>query len=57
LKDEFFEWDDVKAGVNLEKHGVSFEEACTIFEDAFAITIPDEVHSDSEDRFVTIAYH
>jgi uncharacterized protein len=54
LQDEIFEWDDVKAAINLAKHGVSFEEARTVFEDAFAITIHDAVHSDFEDRSVTI---
>ena len=54
MKDEIFEWDDVKAAFNLTKHGISFEEACTVFEDAFAITISNVAHSDFEDRYVTI---
>jgi uncharacterized protein len=54
LQDEIFEWDDAKAASNLAKHGVSFEEARTVFEDAFAITIDDTEHSDFEDRHVTI---
>jgi uncharacterized protein len=54
LQDEIFEWDDAKAAINLAKHGVSFEEARTVFEDAFAITIEDAAHSDFEDRYVTI---
>ena len=49
-----FEWDDRKASANLRKHGVSFEEASTIFGDPFSITIPDPLHSHSEERFVTI---
>ena len=36
-----FEWDDVKARGNLAKHGVSFEEATTVFDDTRAIEAPD----------------
>jgi uncharacterized protein len=54
LKDDIFEWDDEKAAINFKKHGVSFAEARTVFEDAFSITVEDAVHSDSEERFVTI---
>jgi uncharacterized DUF497 family protein len=54
LQDEIFEWDDLKAAANLTKHGISFEEARTVFEDAFAITIEDTAHSDFEERSVTI---
>lgn len=49
-----FEWDDRKAYANLRKHGVSFEEASTVFGDPFSVTIPDPLHSCDEDRFVTI---
>lgn len=49
-----FEWDPTKAATNLRKHGVSFEEASTIFDDAVSITIEDDEHSDEEQRFVTI---
>ena len=35
-----FEWDDDKAASNLEKHGVSFEEAATVFRDPFAMAKP-----------------
>ena len=45
-----FEWDDDKARTNLAKHRVSFEEASTVFGDAMSITIPDPVHSQTEDR-------
>jgi uncharacterized DUF497 family protein len=47
------EWDAKKAGQNLIKHGVSFEEASTIFADRLSITIPDPPHSQDETRFVT----
>ena len=49
-----FEWDEAKAGSNLEKHGVSFEEATTVFGDPLSVTIRDPVHSQEEERFVTI---
>ena len=49
-----FEWDAVKAAKNSEKHGVSFEEASTVFGDPLARTDPDEDHSEDEDRFLTI---
>lgn len=49
-----FEWDEVKALSNVRKHGVSFEEAVTIFQDPFLIAFFDEYHSDYEDRFISI---
>jgi uncharacterized DUF497 family protein len=49
-----FEWDPVKARQNLKKHGISFERAARIFLDPFAISIFDEHHSESEDRWITI---
>ena len=49
-----FEWDRGKAKSNLSKHGVSFEEAATVFGDPLSLTISDPGHSDKEDRFVTI---
>ena len=49
-----FEWDEDKAEENLRKHGISFEEAQTVFNDPLAITIPDPDHSLAEDRFITI---
>ena len=51
-----FTWDPDKARRNLEKHGVSFEEASTVFGDSLAGTIPDEDHSVGEFRAVTIGY-
>ena len=49
-----FEWDPRKARLNVEKHGVSFEEASTVFGDPFAGTIRDPLHSTEEARSVTI---
>jgi uncharacterized protein len=49
-----FEWDPEKEVRNLRKHGVSFEEASTVFGDALAATIHDSKHSELEVRFITI---
>ena len=49
-----FEWDEAKAIANLHKHGVSFEEAQTVFGDPATKTIFDDQHSDLEDRFIDI---
>jgi hypothetical protein len=50
-----FEWDRDKARANLSKHGLSFEEASTVFADPLSMTIIDPVHSSGkEERFVTI---
>ena len=49
-----FEWDDRKAASNLKKHGVSFEEAKSVFLDEWAKLIDDPDHSDDEDRFVIL---
>jgi uncharacterized DUF497 family protein len=49
-----FEWDPVKAKLNLKEHGVSFDEATTVFRNTLSITISDPDHSDSEDRFIDI---
>jgi uncharacterized DUF497 family protein len=49
-----FEWDPDKAGQNLHKHKVSFEEAATVFRDDLSITLPDPDHSLEENRCITI---
>jgi uncharacterized DUF497 family protein len=49
-----FEWDANKAKSNLEKHRISFEEASTVFGDSRSLTIPDPVHSEVENRFITL---
>ncbi len=49
-----FEWDFKKAKTNLEKHGVSFEEASTAFKDPLSLTIDDPLHSSDEKRLVLI---
>ena len=45
-----FEWDDQKAASNLLKHGVSFDEAVSVFGDAMALTFADTDHTEVEDR-------
>jgi uncharacterized DUF497 family protein len=50
-----FEWDEDKARRNLANHGVSFEEASTVFSDPFELMIHDPLHSEEEDRFVSLA--
>ncbi len=49
-----FEWDDRKAAANITKHGVSFEEARSVFVDERAKLIGDPDHSEDEDRFVLL---
>ena len=51
-----YEWDAEKAKTNLRKHGVSFEEAATVFLDALAVTYPDPYHSGGEEREITIGH-
>ena len=48
-----FEWDPEKAASNEAKHGVSFEEATTVFGDPLATTILDPDHSEGEERLLT----
>jgi len=48
-----FDWDIRKAAENTRKHGVSFHEAATVFDDPLAITYPDPDHSASEHRQLT----
>ena len=49
-----FEWDDAKAALNIEKHGISFYEAASVFADQKGILLPDVQHSQDEDRFLLI---
>ncbi len=49
-----FEWDEKKAEINIEKHGVSFVEVKSVFNDPIALTIFDPDHSIDEDRFIDI---
>ena len=49
-----FAWDAAKATANLRKHGVSFEEAQTVFYDDEALLIDDPDHSEREERFILL---
>lgn len=49
-----FEWDESKAKSNFKKHGVSFEEAKSVFYDEYATQFFDKEHSDNEDRFIML---
>jgi uncharacterized DUF497 family protein len=56
MNDLNFEWDKSKATINLKKHGVSFEEAKSVFSDERAKLIADPDHSEDEDRFILLGY-
>ncbi len=49
-----FDWDENKAVSNLSKHGVSFEEARTVFDDPLYVDFYDPAHSDEEDRYLIV---
>jgi len=51
-----FDWDPQKAEANLRKHGVSFDEAATVFLDPMAVSGPDPKHSVGEDRYITFGF-
>jgi uncharacterized DUF497 family protein len=51
-----FQWNPAKALYNARKHGVTFDQAATVFLDAFALTVYDEANSQNEDRWFTLGY-
>lgn len=51
-----FEWDPQKATTNVTKHGVTFDEASTVFQDTLSLAISDPLHSEDEERFVLIGH-
>ncbi len=51
-----FECDEGKSRSNFRKHGVSFEEASTVFGDTLSVTIDDPQHSVRESRYITLGY-
>ncbi len=51
-----FEWDETKAAINRKKHGVSFEEAKTVFDNPLALIFDDEEHSVDERREIIIGH-
>jgi len=54
MPNERFKWDENKNQINIKKHGISFEEAETVFDDDNAIYLDDDEHSQDEERFVVI---
>lgn len=54
MDDLDFEWDEAKARANVKKHGISFEEAQTVFFDEHAVRFFDPDHSQDEDRFIML---
>jgi uncharacterized DUF497 family protein len=51
-----FEWDPQKATTNVTKHGVTFDEASTVFQDTLSLAIGGPLHSEDEERFVLIGH-
>lgn len=49
-----FEWDDHKEQINIQKHGIDFSTAALVFNDIYRIETYDSLHSDIEDRYITI---
>ena len=54
MRDLQFDWDPKKDAANQRKHGVSFEEASTVFSDEHALLIDDPGHSEEEERFILL---
>lgn len=49
-----FEWDENKNRINIHKHGVDFRDAVYVFSDIFGLSIPDDEHSDDEERWILL---
>ena len=56
MPDDRFIWDEEKQKANIEKHGVTFSEASTVFDDDNALYFDDAAHSQDEDRFIILGY-
>jgi hypothetical protein len=56
MSDFLFEWDPIKAELNKRNHGVTFEEAQSVFDDPLAVIFDDEAHSTYEDREIIIGH-
>ena len=54
MRDDEFEWDEEKAAHNAEKHGVTFDDARSVFRDPFAIELLDDREDYGEDRYILI---
>jgi uncharacterized protein len=51
-----FQWDSKKATANMRKHGISFDEAVTVFKDPLALIFDDKAHSEYEYREIIIGH-
>ena len=56
MNNYIFNWDNEKNSSNINKHGITFEEATTVFDDDDAIFIRDDKHSQNEERFAVIGF-
>jgi uncharacterized DUF497 family protein len=56
MEGQLFDWDIDKNLSNIEKHGVPFKEAATVFRDSAAVIIDDTEHSQNEERFKIIGH-
>ena len=56
MSDIRYEWDYVKNNANIKKHGISFDEAITVFADENLMIMADEDHSEDEERFVVLGF-
>lgn len=56
MDDVEFTWDPAKAATNLSKHGVSFEDASTVFRNPLAKVLPDPTHSEQEQRSLIVGH-
>ena len=56
MADYSFSWDEEKNKLNVKKHGITFEEATTVFDDDDAIFIADDSHSKNEERYSVIGF-
>ena len=54
MQNLYFEWDENKNKINMQKHGISFVEAMTVFDDDNALYKPDIDHSQEEERFIIL---
>ena len=54
INGQHFDWDPIKNNVNINKHGISFKEAASVFFDEHAIYFDDERHTQNENRFIVI---
>jgi len=54
--EQLFEWNGEKNLLNIEKHGIPFKEAATVFRDVNSTMLEDEAHSEDEERFLIIGF-